>query len=41
VTSTVELLGFCCDAVARAPVQNFVQFNGFLDAVGVRIVGRG
>jgi hypothetical protein len=29
VTSTVDLLGFCCDAVARAPVQNFTQFNGY------------
>ena len=29
MTSTVDLLGFCCDAVARAPVQNFTQFNAY------------
>ena len=29
VTSTVDLLSFCCDAVARAPVQNFTQLNGY------------
>jgi hypothetical protein len=22
-----DLLGFCCDVVVRAPVQNFIQFN--------------
>lgn len=29
VTSTVDLLAVCVDSVARAPVQNFVQFNGY------------
>ena len=29
ITSTVDVIAVCADSVARAPIQNFLQFNGF------------
>ncbi len=29
ITSTVDLVAIVCDTVARAPVQNFIQFHGY------------
>lgn len=29
IKSTVDIIAVCADSVARAPIQNFIQFNGF------------